>query len=82
MAGPSKMCESDEECYMNCCKGINIVIFLRAYIAVTVKYSKCENVIMQHGINVDLEHPSNPLEYIELFCTPEIAEQPKKKQYA
>jgi hypothetical protein len=26
------------------------------------------------GINVDLEDPSNPLEYSELFCTPEIAE--------
>jgi hypothetical protein len=23
------------------------------------------------GINVDLEDPSNPLEYFELFCTPE-----------
>jgi hypothetical protein len=28
----------------------------------------------KHGINVDLEDPSNPLEYLELFCTPEIAE--------
>jgi hypothetical protein len=26
------------------------------------------------GINVDLEDPSNPLEYFELFCTPEIAD--------
>jgi hypothetical protein len=26
------------------------------------------------GINVDLEYPSNPLEYFELFCTPETAE--------
>jgi hypothetical protein len=26
------------------------------------------------GINVDLEDPSNPLEYFELFCVPEIAE--------
>jgi hypothetical protein len=26
------------------------------------------------GINVDLEDPSNPLEYYELFCTPEIVE--------
>jgi hypothetical protein len=26
------------------------------------------------GINVDLEDPSNPLEYFELFCTPEIGE--------
>jgi hypothetical protein len=26
------------------------------------------------GINVDLEDPSNPLEYFELFCTPDIAE--------
>jgi hypothetical protein len=25
-------------------------------------------------INVDLEDLSNPLEYFELFCTPEIAE--------
>jgi hypothetical protein len=25
------------------------------------------------GINVDLEDPSNPLEYFDLFCTPEIA---------
>jgi hypothetical protein len=24
--------------------------------------------------NIDLEDPSNPLEYFELFCTPEIAE--------
>jgi hypothetical protein len=26
------------------------------------------------GINVDLEDPSNPLEYFELFCTPDTAE--------
>jgi hypothetical protein len=26
------------------------------------------------GINVDLEDPSNSLEYFELFCAPEIAE--------
>jgi hypothetical protein len=26
------------------------------------------------GINVDLEGHSNPLEYFELLCTPEIAE--------
>jgi hypothetical protein len=26
------------------------------------------------GINVDLEDPNNPLEYFELFCTPDIAE--------
>jgi hypothetical protein len=26
------------------------------------------------GINVDLEDPSNFLEYLELFCTPEIVE--------
>jgi hypothetical protein len=26
------------------------------------------------GINVDLEDPSNPLEYFELFCTADIAE--------
>jgi hypothetical protein len=26
------------------------------------------------GINVDLEDPSNPLQYFELFCTPNIAE--------
>jgi hypothetical protein len=26
------------------------------------------------GINVDLEDHSNPLEYFELFCTPEIVE--------
>jgi hypothetical protein len=26
------------------------------------------------GIHVDLEDPSNPLEYLELFCMPEIAE--------
>jgi hypothetical protein len=26
------------------------------------------------GINVDLEDPSNPLEYFELFCTPNIVE--------
>jgi hypothetical protein len=26
------------------------------------------------GIDVDLEDPSNPLEYSDLFCTPEIAE--------
>jgi hypothetical protein len=26
------------------------------------------------GINVDLEDSSNPLEYSELFCTPEIVE--------
>jgi hypothetical protein len=26
------------------------------------------------GINVDLEDPSNPLKYFELFCTPDIAE--------
>jgi hypothetical protein len=26
------------------------------------------------GRNVDLEDPSNSLEYIELFCTPDIAE--------
>jgi hypothetical protein len=26
------------------------------------------------GINVDLEDPSNPLEYSELFCTPDIVE--------
>jgi hypothetical protein len=26
------------------------------------------------GINVDLEDPSNPLEYFELFCTQDIAE--------
>jgi hypothetical protein len=26
------------------------------------------------GINVDLEDSSNPLEYLDLFCTPEIAE--------
>jgi hypothetical protein len=25
-------------------------------------------------INVDLDDPSNPLEYFELVCTPEIAE--------
>jgi hypothetical protein len=26
------------------------------------------------GIDVHLEDPSNPLEYFELFCTPEIVE--------
>jgi hypothetical protein len=26
------------------------------------------------GINVDLEDPSKPLEYFELFCTPDIGE--------
>jgi hypothetical protein len=26
------------------------------------------------GINVDLEDPSDPLEYFELFCTPDIVE--------
>jgi hypothetical protein len=26
------------------------------------------------GINVDLEDPSNPLGYCELFCTPDIVE--------
>jgi hypothetical protein len=26
------------------------------------------------GINVDLEDPSNPLEYFELFCMSDIAE--------
>jgi hypothetical protein len=26
------------------------------------------------GINVDLENPSNPLEYFELFCTQDAAE--------
>jgi hypothetical protein len=26
------------------------------------------------GLHVDLEDPSNPLEYFELFCTPEILE--------
>jgi hypothetical protein len=26
------------------------------------------------GINADLEDTSNPLEYFELFCAPEIAE--------
>jgi hypothetical protein len=28
----------------------------------------------KHGINVDFEGPSNPLEYFELFCTPETVE--------
>jgi hypothetical protein len=26
------------------------------------------------GINVDLKDPSNPLEYIESFCTPDTVE--------
>jgi hypothetical protein len=26
------------------------------------------------GINVDLEDPNNPLEYSELYCTPDIAD--------
>jgi hypothetical protein len=26
------------------------------------------------GIDVELEDPSNPLEYFKLFCTPEIME--------
>jgi hypothetical protein len=26
------------------------------------------------GVNVDFEDPSNPLEYSELFCTPEIVD--------
>jgi hypothetical protein len=32
------------------------------------------------GINVDLEDPSNPWEYSELFCTPNIAEVIADKQ--
>jgi hypothetical protein len=36
------------------------------------------------GINVDLEDPSNPLEYFELFCMPEIADiiARERNQYA
>jgi hypothetical protein len=26
----------------------------------------------KHGLNVDLEYPSNPAEYFELFITPEL----------
>jgi hypothetical protein len=29
----------------------------------------------KHGINFDLVDPSNPLEYFELFCAPEIAKE-------
>jgi hypothetical protein len=44
MAGPSKKVHvSDEEVLYDCCKIINIVIFLRTNIVVTVKY---ENFIM------------------------------------
>jgi hypothetical protein len=32
-------------------------------------------------MNVDLEDPSNPLEYFELFCTPEIAEVMVRETY-
>jgi hypothetical protein len=34
----------------------------------------CSPFTGKPGINVDLEDPSNPLEYFELFCTPDIAE--------
>jgi hypothetical protein len=42
------------------------------------------SIYWQAQHNVDLEAPSNPLEYFELFCTPDIAEviARKRNQYA
>jgi hypothetical protein len=53
---------------------VTTVVCSMAYGQSQVGSDACFPFTGKSGISVDLEDPSNHLEYSEVFCTPEIAE--------